>query len=287
MNNLSQRAIFGLLYVALMLCAIVLDSKPIFLSIFSVLAFCSICEYSTLVGLHRTRPMRVILDALAVVYTMFAVYMSTMLALPIYLIPYMLYLAYIIIRSMYSNRKEQPTELAKILLGQMYIAIPFGLAALMHSSGTLLPMNREEYRILLLMMMLCIWANDTGAFLVGCTMGKRRLFVSLSPKKSWEGFIGGAFFSALVAWAIVHYVAPHAMCHYKAIGIGLLISSCATWGDLFESMLKRNADVKDSGKLIPGHGGVLDRIDSMLFVLPMVFIVYVMMSYFNSMSCSI
>ncbi|MDE7411768.1 MAG: phosphatidate cytidylyltransferase, partial [Paramuribaculum sp.] len=114
-----------------------------------------------------------------------------------------------------------------------------------------------------------VWLNDTGAFLVGSAVGSHRLFARLSPKKSWEGFFGGVLVCIIAAWIVsgfsgVFAYVPGWMYMVLACGVSVL----ATWGDLFESMLKRNVGVKDSGNLIPGHGGILDRIDSLLFVMP-------------------
>jgi phosphatidate cytidylyltransferase len=117
----------------------------------------------------------------------------------------------------------------------------------------------------ILWMFALIWINDTGAYCVGSTMGKHRLCERLSPKKSWEGFFGGMAF-CIIASGIYALIAHGDM--LTSIAFGLLVCVFATWGDLFESMLKRSAGVKDAGNIIPGHGGVLDRIDSLLFVAP-------------------
>lgn len=124
-----------------------------------------------------------------------------------------------------------------------------------------------------------IWLNDTGAFLVGSMLGKHRLFERLSPKKSWEGFFGGLFF--VVAFSVVV-----ALCCESTFGFtfgvlpwvctGVIVVIFSTWGDLFESLIKRSLSLKDSGHLIPGHGGILDRIDSSLFVMPAIYLFYIL-----------
>ena len=121
-----------------------------------------------------------------------------------------------------------------------------------------------------------IWINDTGAYCVGCTLGKHRLCERLSPKKSWEGFWGG--FAFAIGWGIAcYYLFPQVGLNiYQWILFGAISSIFATWGDLFESMLKRNAGVKDSGNIIPGHGGILDRIDSLLLVSPVIMLFLLM-----------
>lgn len=119
-----------------------------------------------------------------------------------------------------------------------------------------------------------IWINDTGAYLVGCTCGRHKMFPRLSPKKSWEGFWGGLLFN--VGAAFIYYycfdlrMEPFLGSVVGWIYIGICVSVFATIGDLFESMLKRSIGIKDFGTLIPGHGGILDRIDSLLFVVPYV-----------------
>lgn len=137
-----------------------------------------------------------------------------------------------------------------------------------------------------LMLFLMIWLNDTGAYCVGSLCGKHRLFERLSPKKSWEGFWGGLVFSVLagVVFALLSYsiCAQH---YYLTMSKGLYvatwgftgaaISVAATWGDLFESLIKRSIGVKDSGHLIPGHGGILDRIDSLLFAAPVMLVIQI------------
>ena len=118
-----------------------------------------------------------------------------------------------------------------------------------------------------------IWMNDTGAFLVGCTIGKHRLFERISPKKSWEGFWGGMFFCVMTGVGY-YYLISEVPATINSLPffiiLGIIVSVFATFGDLVESMFKRSVGVKDSGNLIPGHGGILDRIDSLLFVIPAV-----------------
>ena len=123
---------------------------------------------------------------------------------------------------------------------------------------------------MLLALFIFIWLNDTGAFCVGTLIGKRRLFERISPKKSWEGFWGGLGLCILLAVVISYWFndvfsGPNL---YTWIGLSIVVSVFSTLGDLCESLIKRSIGVKDSGKLLPGHGGILDRIDSLLLVSP-------------------
>lgn len=153
-------------------------------------------------------------------------------------------------------------SLAHSFMGLIYVALPLGMICAINS------FNDGKY--LLLGMFIMIWMSDTGAFLVGSAIGRHKLFPRISPNKSWEGFIGGLLFSVLSA-IVLKYVFPDyywSMSMVALCGMGLIVSIFATWGDLIESMIKRTVGVKDSGNLIPGHGGILDRIDSLLLVSP-------------------
>jgi phosphatidate cytidylyltransferase len=117
--------------------------------------------------------------------------------------------------------------------------------------------------------MLMLWANDTGAYLFGSKFGKTRLFERHSPKKSWEGFFGGMFTSLVVAYVLSLFFTELPVWAWG--GMAILISSFGTLGDLVESMLKRSLNAKDSGNILPGHGGFLDRFDGLLIAAPVVY----------------
>ncbi len=161
------------------------------------------------------------------------------------------------------NKTENPIKsMAYSFCAQCYTLIPLLFMGWIY---------KEMNEPFLLLIFAMIWLNDTGAFLVGCSIGKHRLFERISPKKSWEGFLGGMFFS--IATGVAYYnLIGDAQAGLNALPfyvlLGTLVSASATYGDLVESMFKRSIGVKDSGNLMPGHGGILDRIDSLLFVLP-------------------
>ncbi len=274
MNELVKRSLSGIIYVALIFSAIYIDCMPFFLVVFSFIAFVAHWEYAELNRLHRTRPLRVILDALASIFMINATGLTSLLLKPSLGI-FILYLLFILVRSLYSNRSEQPAEISKIIFGHIYITLPITLATLL----------KDCYPSILLTAVIAIWANDTGAYIVGSKIGKNRLFPSLSPKKSWEGFFGGMLFSVISTTLLAYFLDVFMFdVITRGIILGIVISIFATWGDLFESMLKRNAGVKDSGSLIPGHGGILDRIDSMLFVIPITTLLVYFSLYFSLLS---
>jgi phosphatidate cytidylyltransferase len=115
-----------------------------------------------------------------------------------------------------------------------------------------------------------IWANDTGAYLTGMSLGKHKLMERISPKKTWEGFIGGIIIAALVAWFLSDWLGV--VNRFSWVIISMIISVAGTYGDLVESMLKRSTGVKDSGTIMPGHGGFLDRFDSAVVSFPLVYL---------------
>lgn len=149
--------------------------------------------------------------------------------------------------------------MAQGVFSVLYVGIPMGL---LNVTMLLCPFAVNA----LLWMFILIWLNDTGAFCVGSLFGRHRLCERLSPKKSWEGFWGGMFFC--VAAAMIFGSILYGLNVWVCGAYGALVCVFATWGDLFESLLKRSASLKDSGDIIPGHGGILDRIDSLLFVAP-------------------
>ena len=167
---------------------------------------------------------------------------------------------------LYKKDSNPIKELGIFFISQMLIALPLGLMGFI---GDLWSQH------ILLAIFIFIWINDTGAYIVGCSIGRHRLFERISPKKSWEGFFGGFIFTIIASIVFCLTCAKFFSLQpniYLWISLGALTSIFGTWGDLAESMVKRTLNIKDSGNIIPGHGGILDRIDSLLFVLPIIFI---------------
>lgn len=165
---------------------------------------------------------------------------------------------------LYSKSSDSIKDLALSTLKYFYLGIPLGCMAAIEVN--------EQTNHLILAIFILIWLNDTGAFITGCSLGKHKLFPRLSPKKTWEGFTGGIIFSiaAGIIFSILSTNGYFGLSNNLSlwIGIAITVSVFATWGDLMESMLKRSLQIKDSGNIMPGHGGILDRIDSLLFVMP-------------------
>lgn len=159
----------------------------------------------------------------------------------------------------------------KIILLIGYVIVPFLLMVK-------IPFWRGIYEPeVLFAMFILVWVNDTFAFIVGKTFGKHKLLPKVSPKKTWEGFLGGVVFCMIAACCLAGWYLEESLSTWLLIG--LIMSVIGTIGDLVESKLKRIAGVKDSGKIMPGHGGILDRLDSVIFAAPFVFLLFQILRY--------
>ncbi len=148
-------------------------------------------------------------------------------------------------------------NLAYLLLGQLLVALPL---------GSLSYLSTRHDIVWTFALFILIWTNDTGAYLTGSLLGRHKLFERVSPKKSWEGSVGGAVFTLAAGLLFWRFSGVGGAAQW--IGLSLLTVVAGTYGDLLESLLKRSAGVKDSGKILPGHGGILDRFDSILLAAP-------------------
>jgi phosphatidate cytidylyltransferase len=181
----------------------------------------------------------------------------------------------IMIIELYRVKNKPFDSLAHTFFPVLYIAVPFSLipfSAFSHTGlNSLLPPESITFSPgIIIGFFLLIWANDTGAYLAGVSFGRHRLMQSISPKKTWEGFVGGLIIAAIVAWLLSGWLGVVDTAGW--ISVSVIISVAGTYGDLIESMLKRSAGVKDSGSILPGHGGFLDRFDSTIISFPLVYL---------------
>jgi phosphatidate cytidylyltransferase len=258
------RAITGFFFIIVMLASVLLDHY-VFGAFYLLLSSFALWEFYGLVKKAGIKPdvLTGLLNG-AFIYVVFALitspsendYHKLLFLLPVTL-------SSIFIQELFKKHQAPFTNIAYTYLGLIFTIIPFtffhGLA---YVNGTF----NFHFPLAFLLM---LWANDTGAYLVGSKFGKTKLFERHSPKKTWEGLIGGILITALAGYIISLYYTELPLQHW--IWVGIIISCFGTTGDLIESMFKRSIDVKDSGGILPGHGGLLDRFDGLLIAAPIVY----------------
>lgn len=273
MSTFTTRLISGTVYVALIVLVLVLSMVWGLWILLSVFAVAGIIEFNRLTGVNRPYIFRIVLDCAAAVWLLYATAqygMAISHGLAIFL-PYLLYLLYVVCRSTFLPHQAMLPSLGNSVIGQLYIAVPLALTIRLTLVVDPFSSMTQYNGLLLLAIFIFIWVNDTGAYLVGSRWGKRRLAPNISPKKSVEGSIGGLLLVLLSAVILRLLLFPE-LSWLRILLIAAVVAIFGTIGDLFESSLKRRAGVKDSGKLIPGHGGILDRIDSLLLAVPAVYL---------------
>jgi phosphatidate cytidylyltransferase len=260
-NNLMTRIIYGAIFVSVIIIAILIGSYS-FVSIFAVICALTLFEFYG----HANHQQNIRINkwfASAGGPLLFIInyfYASGLTHLPLLLI-YGLYVMVMFIAELYRKQENPVNNWAYFLLGQCMIAVPFALLPYV-----LFVTKTGANPYILLSVFFIIWVNDSWAYLFGITLGKHRLFERISPKKSWEGFIGGALASLLTGYIYSLFIPQIGMIQWFVMAEIVVVFS--TLGDLMESLFKRTIHIKDSGSMIPGHGGLLDRFDSMLLAVP-------------------
>jgi cytidylyltransferase family len=181
-------------------------------------------------------------------------------------LPYLLLIMYLMISELYLKKENPVMNWAYSMLSQLYIALPFAMLNVLSFHTSPMDTSVSYNPILPLSVFVFIWLSDTGAYCVGSLIGRHRLFERISPKKSWEGSIGGGIVAIGSSFIFAHYFPIMNMAEWA--GLALIVVVFGTWGDLTESLLKRQLHIKDSGAILPGHGGMLDRFDSALMAIP-------------------
>jgi len=271
MNETLKRALSGAVYIILLLSCISYSKNNIgiglavlfgFLLIIAVYEFCKMCNLNLLISLP-----------LAVISYLFFWNKSLDSITRTILVSISVLTAIKLLFYLFNTKKTTFTTTTRYLLLIGYIIIPFIITNYIPIGKG----NKYNEKILITILIL-IWANDTFAYLVGKTIGKNKLFPSVSPKKTIEGFVGGMVFTIITSvFLSKFYIESNIL--YIWIIISIIVSIFSTLGDLIQSKFKRVAGIKDSGKIMPGHGGILDRLDSIIFVIPFINLFYLILYY--------
>lgn len=266
-NNLIQRAVTGILFVAVLIGSILAGSMY-FTILFAIISALTIAEFTGLVnqleGVKTNRPMSI----LAGLFLFFGfAFLGIAPGNNEILIPYLFIMIYLFVSELYLKHKNPINNWAYTMLSQMYIALPFALLNVLAYHSTGVNENTVSYNAILpLSIFIFTWVNDTGAYCTGSLFGKHRLFERISPKKSWEGSIGGGVLALIAGFILAQYY--DFLNLYEWLGLSLVVVVFGTFGDLTESLFKRTIGIKDSGNILPGHGGMLDRFDSTIMAVP-------------------
>ena len=270
MKNFIVRTITSVFFVAAIVTSF-LNPRAMTL-LFSIVTGMTIWEFAGLVNDRPFISINRFICTVSGVYLFIAMagYNSGLTPATVF-IPYLVSIIYLMVAELYLKAKDPINNWAYTMLSQLYIALPLSLLNVLafRSNG-----YDIQYTYLMpLSVFVFLWINDAGAYCVGSLLGRHKLFPRISPGKSWEGSIGGAVLVVAAAVLIWYYtdfydVNDLGLTAYEWAGLGLVVVIFGTWGDLIESLFKRTLGIKDSGNVLPGHGGMLDRFDSTLMAVP-------------------
>jgi phosphatidate cytidylyltransferase len=267
MSESLTRAISGIVYIALLLGATLL-SPITFKILFIVFLLIAVYEYCKLANTNKKLPFVI---ATIGIFS-FGVYPFSDVYTNLLVCAAALFVSIGMLSELFSNNPSVPRDnMGKLVRLIGYVVIPFLLIIK-------LPFITGNYNPnVIIGMFIMIWTNDTFAYIVGKAIGKNKLFERISPKKTIEGFIGGVVFTVAGAYILGLYFTF--LTPLQWMGFAAIVAVFGTLGDLVESKLKRVAGVKDSGNIMPGHGGILDRLDSVVFAIPFLFLYYQILVY--------
>jgi phosphatidate cytidylyltransferase len=270
MKNFIVRTITSVFFVAAIVSCFLRPEAMIFL--FALVTGMTIWEFTGLVNDRNRVAVNQMISTVAGVYFFLAMAgFCSGITPPSIFVPYLVTLIYLMVAELYLKQEDPVHDWAYTMMSQLYIALPFSLL-------NVLAFQSDDSGIhfvwaIPLSVFVFLWINDAGAYICGSLLGKHKLFPRISPGKSWEGSIGGGILVIIVA-VLVWYLSeqyeqnPLGLTAIEWAGLGLVVVVFGTWGDLVESLFKRTLGIKDSGHILPGHGGMLDRFDSTLMAVP-------------------
>ncbi len=270
MRNFIVRTITAVFFVAAIVTCFLRPEAMAFL--FAVVTGLTIWEFTGLVNEREHVAINRLICTVAGVYFFLAMmgYNSGITSSGVF-IPYLISIIYLLIAELYLKQEDPVNNWAYTMMSQLYIALPFSLLNVLAFRAV---GDGICYTYLIpLSVFVFLWINDTGAYLCGSLLGKHKLFPRISPGKSWEGSVGGGILVMVIAVLVWYLTEQYGVndLQLSAVewaGLGLTVVVFGTWGDLVESLFKRTLGIKDSGHILPGHGGMLDRFDSSLLAIP-------------------
>lgn len=271
MNEFLTRSLTGLVFVGLLITSVVLSETAI-LVVFTIFGLLCLFEFSKLITLKGYIQYIVFLIILGIFVFWKQVQPTVKIEeATLILLVFSIFVSLFLIRDLFSKKIIPEFMFKKYLLTTFYMSSSFVFLLL-------IPNATETYEpYIILGSFILVWVNDSFAYLTGKNFGRQKLFERISPKKTVEGFLGGLLFSCIASYFIAKFTETLSFSSWLILAI--IISSIGTIGDLIQSKFKRQANVKDSGSIMPGHGGIFDRLDSMIFAAPFIYLFLKILHY--------
>lgn len=280
MGEFWKRTVFGALFVIVVIGCIILGGFFV-VALLTVVVMLASAEIASLYPHEQKKPLRNVVQIVSVLLYIFLAYYSKIqfsIEELLFFIPIFFILPLLI--ALFSTRYTYIEIVGASWLSMVFVALPCGIMLMFYNEDI---MGIGNGWVLLIFAYVIIWVNDIFAYLTGSTIGRHKLFERVSPKKTIEGSVGGALFTLLFAYLINRFILnvyffDGLMNDIEIIGLAMGVVVFGTLGDLTESMMKRHAGVKDSGNVIPGHGGILDRFDATFMAIPFIFIYLILIN---------
>lgn len=266
-KNLCIRTTTGIAFVAILVGGILWNNVS-FTLLFAAITGLSLWEFCQIVNRRTDVQVNAVICTVAGVYLFLAVsgFCSNLTPSGVF-IPYLLSVVYLLVSELYLKSEHALNNWAYTMMSQMYVALPLAtLNVLAFQPESTYSLGVAYSGLLPLSVFIFLWTNDTGAYCFGSLLGRHKLFPRISPNKSWEGSVGGGIVSVAASQVLACF--EPGLSRWEWLGLSLVVVVFGTWGDLVESLLKRQLGIKDSGNILPGHGGMLDRFDSSLLAIP-------------------
>ena len=274
MKKLLVRVATGAVFGVVLLACILFNNIS-FGALFALVTCLAVNEFCNLVHEYKKTTFSTPVAVVGGLYLFLAFFMMDKVAEPFMLfVPYLILIAFALVRELYKKADSPLDNMAYFALSQLYAALPFALLNILTTFGP----GAYNY-IMPLSIFIFLWCSDSGAYFVGSAIGRHRLFERISPKKSWEGSIGGGVLALVAAYVLSLYYPT--LGAFEWMGMAAVVVVTGTWGDLIESCMTREMGIKDSGNILPGHGGILDRFDSAILAIPSVVVYLYILGAYN------